>query len=106
MPETVNNVAVVLKKAQIYRGIFKYDSKNTTKILQKLIGDLTPRVAVTLLPGLPAYIVFMCIRYTDLLNTDQDVKALLSTYIKMVKKIYRMPTTYDCRVLWLVNCLK
>lgn len=43
-------------------GIFKYNEKDTEKILQRLIVELTPRVAITLLPGLPAYIVFMGIR--------------------------------------------
>lgn len=77
-----NNLAVVKKKAQVYRGkliydklpldllyrnpifsgIFKYNEKDTEKILQRLIVELTPRVAITLLPGLPAYIVFMGIR--------------------------------------------
>lgn len=63
LKETVSETAAVKKKAQIYQGIFKYDNKDTTKILQRLIGELTPRVAITLLPGLPSYIVFMCIRY-------------------------------------------
>lgn len=62
LKETINEIAAVKKKAQIYQGIFKYDNKDTTKILQRLIVELTPRVAITLLPGLPAYIVFMCIR--------------------------------------------
>lgn len=63
LKETVETVADVKKQTQVYRGIFKYDDKHTAPILQRLIFDLTPRVAITLLPGLPAYIVFMCIRW-------------------------------------------
>lgn len=62
LKEDDDNIAAIKKKEQVYRGIFKYSDKDTKKILQRLITDLTPRVAITLLPGLPAYIVFMCIR--------------------------------------------
>lgn len=62
LKESHNELAVIKKRAQSYQGIFKYDNKDRRQILQKLIIDLTPRVAITLLPGLPAYIVFMCIR--------------------------------------------
>lgn len=58
----VNDIAAVKRKAQTYQGILKYSSKDTTKIMQRLIVELTPRVAITLLPGLPAYIFFMCVR--------------------------------------------
>ncbi|XP_037046669.1 unconventional myosin-Va-like isoform X1 [Bradysia coprophila] len=101
-----SNLAVVKKKAQVYRGIFKYNEKDTDKILQRLIVELTPRVAITLFPGLPAYIVFMTIRYTDLLNTDKDVRLLLTNFLLNVRKVYRSPNTSEYRVLWLVNTLK
>ena len=29
---------------------------------------------MTLLPGLPAYIIFMCIRHTDVTNDEEKVK--------------------------------
>lgn len=103
---SIQNVADVKKKAKEYRGIFKYSEKDTNTILHKLIVDLTPRVAITLLPGLPSYIIFMCIRYTDLLNTDKDVKTLLTGCIVKVRHLNRAPITSECRALWLVNMLK
>lgn len=60
--ESAGDLAAIKRMAQSNQGIFKYDTQNRGKILQKLIVDLTPRVAITLLPCLPAYIVFMCIR--------------------------------------------
>lgn len=62
LKESTNELAVIKKRAPSHQGIFKYDNKDRRQILQKLVVDLTPRVAITLLPGLPAYIVFMCIR--------------------------------------------
>jgi myosin V len=60
--ESFNNIAMVKKKAQNIQGILKYRYEDEEKVLQRLINDLKPRVAITLLPGLPAYIMFMCIR--------------------------------------------
>lgn len=43
-------------------GIYKYRHEDINIILQRLINELTPRIAITLFPGLPAYVLFMCIR--------------------------------------------
>lgn len=67
LKEQHNELAAIKKKTQIYQGMFKYSNKDTAKILQRLIVELTPRVAITLLPGLPAYIVMMCIRWVEIL---------------------------------------
>lgn len=60
--EAAAELAGIKRMTQSFQGILKYDTSNRTKILQRLLVDLTPRVAITMLPGLPAYIVFMCIR--------------------------------------------
>lgn len=106
MKEQVTDIAPVKRKAQTYQGILKYNSNETKMILQRLIVELTPRVAITLLPGLPAYIVFMCIRYTDLLNADKDVQMLLADFIKLIRKLINSPKQCEVRVLWLVNNIK
>lgn len=100
-----NNIASVKKKALQYQGILKYQYQDEQKILQRIITDLKPRVAITLLPGLPSYIIFMCIRYTDLLNADQQVKTLLTNFVLMVKKLFKLPNAPDSRILWIVNAI-
>lgn len=99
------NMVVVKKKAQSYQGILKYRHEDENKIIQRLVTDLKPRVAVTLIPSLPAYVVFMCIRYTDLVNTDQHVRSLLTRFVQMIKRLYKLPNTDEVRVMWLVNTL-
>lgn len=55
--------AVVTKqKSQNPLGLMKFHSSDLDKILQRLLHALTPRTAVGLLPGFPAYLIFMCIR--------------------------------------------
>lgn len=54
-----------------------------------MISDLKPRIAMYLLPGLPAYIFFMCIRHTDFVNDDAKVRSLLTAFINAVKKVIK-----------------
>lgn len=62
--EIVNNSPMIHhKRATSYQGIMKYRAEDAAKLLQRLVDDLEPRVAKTLVPALPAYIVFMCIRW-------------------------------------------
>lgn len=53
--------------------------------------ELKPRgVAVNLIPGLPAYILFMCLRHADYNNDDQKVRTLLTSTINSIKKILKV----------------
>lgn len=53
--------------------------------------ELKPRgVAVNLIPGLPAYILFMCLRHADYVNDDQKVRTLLTSTINSIKKILKV----------------
>lgn len=54
-------------------------------------AELKPRgVAVNLIPGLPAYILFMCLRHADHVNDDQKVRTLLTSTINSIKKILKV----------------
>lgn len=56
-----------------------------------LFAELKPRgVAVNLIPGLPAYILFMCVRHADYLNDDQKVRSLLTSTINSIKKVLKV----------------
>ena len=41
-------------------------------------------------PGLPANILFMCIRHTDQLNDDEKVRSLLTNTINGIKKVVKV----------------
>ena len=58
---------------------------------QLSVTELKPRgVAVNLIPGLPAYILFMCLRHADYVNDDQKVRTLLTSTINSIKKILKV----------------
>lgn len=54
----------------------------------KLSTDLKPKgVVVNMIPGLPAYILFMCVRHADYLNDEAKLKSLMNAIIGGVKKV-------------------
>ena len=53
-----------------------------------LIAELKPRgVVVNMLPGLPAHILFMCVRHADYLNDGAKLKSLMNGVISGVKRV-------------------
>ena len=64
---------VIRKKDSDYLGILEYRKEQEEQILKALIYDLKPKVALQMLPGLPAYILFMMIRYTDYVNNEGNI---------------------------------
>jgi len=51
-----------------------------------------------MLPGLPAYILFMMIRHTDYYNDDEAVKSLIQGAINMIKKVVKKKGMNDLDV--------
>lgn len=90
----------------VVSGVFKFRPDDLTIIIQRLVDELTPRIAITLYPALPAYILFKCIRYTDLINADESVRNILTLFLTSVKKFFKTQTQMDVRLLWLVNMIK
>jgi myosin-5 len=66
--------------------------------------ELKPRVASTLLPGLPAYIIFMCVRHADYINSEEKIIVFLSMINVAVRRLIQtFPEKLDTLVVWLVN---
>ena len=99
---------VIRKKDHDYLGIFEYRKEQEEQILKALIYDLKPKVALQMLPGLPAYILFMMIRYTDYVNNEGNVRSLIQQSIFFVKKVIKRKGMNDLEVktLWLSNVLR
>ncbi|XP_068459809.1 unconventional myosin-Va-like [Clinocottus analis] len=104
----------ITRKEKEYRGMFEYREGDETRLVKKLVVDLKPRgVAVGLIPGLPAYIIFMCVRYADNVNDDQRVSTLLNSTISSIKGVIkRRGNDFEVVSFWLANtcrlmhCLK
>uniref|UniRef100_A0A8C2YF99 Unconventional myosin-Va n=1 Tax=Coturnix japonica TaxID=93934 RepID=A0A8C2YF99_COTJA len=102
------------RKEKDFQGMLEYKKEDEQKLVKNLILDLKPRgVAVNLIPGLPAYILFMCVRHADYLNDDQKVRSLLTSTINGIKKVLKKRgDDFETVSFWLSNtcrflhCLK
>ncbi|XP_011873273.1 PREDICTED: unconventional myosin-Va [Vollenhovia emeryi] len=101
-----SNMPIIRKKERDYEGMFEFKKEDINVIIRHMVIELKPRIAVTLLPGLPAYILFMCIRHTDCINDDEKVRSLLTEYLNAVKRVLKKRDDFDSRVLWLSNTLR
>ncbi|XP_071752785.2 unconventional myosin-Vc [Centroberyx gerrardi] len=97
-----------------YLGMLEYKREDESRLVQNIILELKPKgVVVNMIPGLPANLLFMCVRHADYLNDGTKLKSLMNATISAVKKVI-MEHQKDFEVLsfWLsntyhlLNCLK
>nr|XP_020479837.1 unconventional myosin-Va-like [Monopterus albus] len=104
----------ITRKEKEYHGMLEYKKGDESRLLKNLVLDLKPRgVAVSFTPGLPAYIIFMCIRYADRENDDLRVTTLLNSTITSIKGVIKKRgKDFEVVSFWLANtcrlmhCLK
>uniref|UniRef100_A0A672S2B8 Unconventional myosin-Va n=1 Tax=Sinocyclocheilus grahami TaxID=75366 RepID=A0A672S2B8_SINGR len=102
------------RREKDFQGMLEYKKEDELKLVKNLILELKPRgVAVNLIPGLPSYILFMCLRHADYINDDQKVRSLLTSVINSIKKILKKRgDDFETVSFWLSNtcrflhCLK
>uniref|UniRef100_A0A8C5A5R9 Unconventional myosin-Va-like n=1 Tax=Gadus morhua TaxID=8049 RepID=A0A8C5A5R9_GADMO len=105
---TVSQIGIpvnITRKEKVFQGMLEYKEGDESMLLKNLVVDLTPRsVAVSSLPWLPAYIIFMCIRYADHINDEERVSTLLnSTIISIKGVIKRRGKDFETVSFWLAN---
>ncbi|XP_041794288.1 unconventional myosin-Vc isoform X1 [Chelmon rostratus] len=97
-----------------YLGMLEYKREDEPRLIQNIILDLKPRgVVVNMIPGLPAYILFMCIRHADFLNDETKLKSIMNAIIGAVKKVitshhkdFELLSFWLSNAYQLLNCLK
>ncbi|GAB1607580.1 unconventional myosin-Va-like isoform X4 [Argonauta hians] len=100
-------MAAVKHQDREYLGMLEYQKTDETALIKNLVFDLQPYVAESMLPGLPAYIIFMCIRHTDHINEDDKVCSLLTGVVNGIKRVVKKNSTDIEKVtLWLANCCR
>ncbi|XP_022081867.1 unconventional myosin-Va-like isoform X3 [Acanthaster planci] len=99
--------ANVRTKEREIQGMLDYRQEDDTKIIKTIIIDFQPKTAENLLPGLPAYVIFMCIRHADDINDDRKVKALLTGVINGIKKTVKKHfEDFEYVSFWLTNTIR
>ncbi|NWR04653.1 MYO5C protein, partial [Paradoxornis webbianus] len=97
-----------------YIGMMEYRKEDEERIIQNLILDLKPRgVVVNMIPGLPAHILFMCVRYADYLNDADMLKSFMNATIDGIKQVvkehsedFEMLSFWLSNTYYFLNCLK
>ncbi|KAM9376468.1 unconventional myosin-Vc [Pholidichthys leucotaenia] len=97
-----------------YLGMLEYKREDEPRLIQGIILDLKPKgVAVNVIPTLPAYILFMCVRHADYLNDEAKLKSLMNAIIGGVKKVimshqkdFKFLSFWFSNTCQLLNCLK
>ncbi|KAK1887275.1 Unconventional myosin-Vc [Dissostichus eleginoides] len=97
-----------------FLGMLEYKREDESRLIQNIILDLKPKgVVVNMIPGLPAYILFMCVRHTDYLNDEVKLKTLMNGVIGAVKKVimshhkdFELLSFWLSNTYQLLNCLK
>uniref|UniRef100_UPI00358DFBCF unconventional myosin-Va isoform X2 n=1 Tax=Myxine glutinosa TaxID=7769 RepID=UPI00358DFBCF len=113
-PEESSQQPAIQRKEKEFQGMLDYKKEDESKLMKNLILELKPRgVAVNLIPGLPAYILFMCVRHADFTNDDQRVRTMLTSSINSIKKVLKKRgDDFETVSFWLANtcrflhCLK
>ncbi|XP_027900326.1 unconventional myosin-Va-like isoform X1 [Xiphophorus couchianus] len=104
----------IARKEKEFQGMLEFKEDDTGHLLKNLVVDLKPRgVAVSFTPGLPAFIIFMCLRYADNVNDDRRLSTLLNSTISSIKGVIkRKGNDFEVVSFWLANtcrlmhCLK
>uniref|UniRef100_A0A8D0GD52 Myosin VC n=1 Tax=Sphenodon punctatus TaxID=8508 RepID=A0A8D0GD52_SPHPU len=114
LTKTIEKANEVPSLPKEYLVILQYKKEDEAKIVQNLILDLKPRgVVVNMIPGLPAHILFMCLRYADYMNDDGMLKSLMNMTINGIKQVIKEHAEdFEMLSFWLsntyhfLNCLK
>ncbi|XP_051896382.1 unconventional myosin-Vc isoform X1 [Pristis pectinata] len=114
--EKVNQTNANLNQAvrKEYLGMLECKTEDEEKLIKNLILDLKPRgVVVNMIPGLPAYIMFMCVRYADDSNDADMLKSMMNSLIGGIKEVTKNHNEdFEILSFWLsnsvhfLNCLK
>ncbi|XP_078097487.1 unconventional myosin-Vc isoform X2 [Mustelus asterias] len=110
--QTNGKLSPVVKKE--YLGMLECKIEDEEKLIKNLVLDLKPRgVAVNMIPVLPANILYMCVRYTDEINSAEMLKSLMDSLLGGIKKVTKNHSEdFEMLSFWLsnsvhfLNCLK
>ncbi|XP_038155169.1 unconventional myosin-Va-like isoform X2 [Cyprinodon tularosa] len=98
----------ITRKEKEFQGMLEFKEADAGRLLKNLVLDLKPRgVAVSFTPGLPAFIIFMCVRYADNVNDDRRLSTLLNSTISSIKGVIkRKGNDFEVVCFWLANACR
>ncbi|XP_056138558.1 unconventional myosin-Va-like isoform X2 [Lampris incognitus] len=94
----------VPRKEKGFQGILEYKHGDEKRLLKNLTELRKLRSEeVGQIKGLPAYILFMCLRYADHIDDQQRVISLLNSTITCIKGAIKRRGDFEMMSFWLAN---
>ncbi|XP_007569232.1 unconventional myosin-Va [Poecilia formosa] len=85
-------------------GLLECRKRDETKLIRNLIADLRSEGALALPPGLPASVIFLCVRQADCSGDQARARSLCSAALMAIKAALKKQTSdLDMTALWLKN---
>ncbi|KAM9385365.1 unconventional myosin-Va [Pholidichthys leucotaenia] len=92
-----------LKPAAV-TGLLECRKRDETKLIRNLITDIRADTALSLPPGLPASVLFLCVRQVDSSGDPARARSLCSAAVTAMKTaLKRHLSDIDMTALWLKN---
>ena len=83
----------------------QFEEKDIQRIVLELVINVSPERVRGALPGLPAHLLFMCLRYADKMKSAPMLQGLLSKSLSAIKKVViENAANLDLVSFWLSNC--
>uniref|UniRef100_A0A669E0P2 Methyl-CpG binding domain protein 3b n=1 Tax=Oreochromis niloticus TaxID=8128 RepID=A0A669E0P2_ORENI len=94
-------------KPSAVTGLLECRKRDETKLIKNLVTDIRVDSALSLAPGLPASVLFLCVRQADCSGDQARARSLCSAAVTAMKAALKKHVSdIDMTVLWLKNiCL-
>ncbi|XP_069042124.1 unconventional myosin-Vb [Lepisosteus oculatus] len=92
------------QKGEPSLGLLECKKKDEAQLLRTVVTDLRPDTALSLPPGLPACLLFLCIRHLDWAGEEARVRSLCAAVVSAIKgALKKHSANLDMTALWLRN---
>eukprot|EP00794_Sanderia_malayensis_P004645 gene4645-5253_t len=86
------------------KGVLEFKSDKEAELIGALVNQLEPISVEKEVPGLPAHLIFMAIRYVDALNDERGLQSLLANAITAIRKTVKHGQgNMELQAFWLTN---
>ncbi|TFK02154.1 Unconventional myosin-Vb [Platysternon megacephalum] len=96
-----------------FEGMLGCKAEDEGRLIRTIITDFKPQHSPGALPGLPAYVLFMCFRHADSGHDEHRIRSLFTAAVSGIKRVVKKHSEdFDVVALWLantcclINCLR
>ena len=85
-----------------YLGILSWQPADQSKLIRALILDLKPKVVQShsLIPCLPAHVIFMCLRYPDHCANEEQALNFMEGVVRAIQQVTQVRGNHSLIPKW------